>query len=770
MDSPLSIDHRSHAQGNIAALELGAGFRLPMLARVLTQFFVIVVAVAIAMSEDAIIWRPIALPIAAVALVAGPASGRRLLSKGASLTVGPDAMVIEHPLLRQAFSLARTQVRAVAFDDGDFDHGRFGVRSSFSFSAPNAGQSETGKLVAALAGPRRERAHVGSIFPILGTNAQQPNVAIVFRSPVRLPVIRSWQRIGTQTPRFGELRAPTVVLLIAVRDSEHLRQLIAPWEVERGLVEDDLDPDLPSLGIDDDASDHRQPETTPIVHAASERSRRLMALTLALGFYVLVTGFGMGILFGAALMWSSGAINGRGAAVLWSFFGIATLANLIPRTDRTPDAGVSVTPTTQPRLWDLVRRVALAVGEPVPHEVLVIHSSNAYVHESGGFKNARILALGLPFIATMTERELMSVIAHEFGHFRGGDTRVGRIVLSTLRTMQRSIEPRHFSGSAWQNVLHPLVAYLKFFLRVTSRMRRQEEFSADRVAVAIAGVQPTRSAAVKAVMTGEAMHAFWTSEMRPALDSHRRPPFMEGLQRFIREPTTAAALAKRTDELIASESVGPYDHHPLTRDRLRNIGIDESPSDGSLPAMKLLRNIDALEVAVLSAEFGDELLEGVSPIEWDDVVPTVFLGPWRDHIREIGHRLSDITIGDLPRHTATPAVFAGRMGATDPREIAPEFATAGMVQTLGMALCVTLADSGFHIGGEPGGKVIARRGAAAIAPYDVIQRMAAGAIDPERWRIKCEHQDVAALTLGAPLTTTDPVDSPHELSTARARE
>jgi hypothetical protein len=163
----------------------------------------------------------------------------------------------------------------------------------------------------------------------------------------------------------------------------------------------------------------------------------------------------------------------------------------------------------------------------------------------------------------------------------------------------------------------------------------------------------------------------------------------------------------------------------------------------------LLRNIDALERQVLAIEFADDQLPSMPEICWDDVVPTIFLVPWRRHVNGIAHRLSGITIGELPHYAGSPTEFAGRMGAADPREIIPEHALAGMVQTLGMALCVTLADAGFAIGGEPGGMVVARRGGVAIAPYDVIERMADGTIDPDRWRVQCERHGVAGLDLGA---------------------
>ena len=729
----------------------------------LTPHAAVLAVAGVAIASDISNWaRMIWMLVAVVAGYVARHSLMRALTRRASLSVDAQTLTITHPLLREAIEIPRDYVRAVAIDEGPIKKGRFEVRSSFRFGTPDQPQVNRGKLLMRVR--KRNTIQLGpeSMFPFLGTVIQHANVAIAFRGPVALPVRPGWQRFRGDAPQFGKLGPPTLVVLVPMHDVGQVERIFADWNVTRGLVEDDLLADRPPRECSGTQQQLHAPNSE-IGVAPSEGSRLALALTLAAGYYVLWIAFVLGSVALSVLFWVADGPVGKIRAVGCALAALLGILVLIPTRTHQQEPGLAVTPTMQPRLWDLVRRVAMAVGEPVPHEVVIIRAPNAYVHESGGFKNARVLALGLPLLATLTERELMSIIAHEFGHFSGGDTRIGKVVALTHRELYRTIEARYDDGVAWWEKSNPFVQYFRFFLRVTGTMRRRQEFNADQVAATIAGAPATRQAAIKAVMTNLAFETFWAGEMAPALECGRRPPLMDGLQRFIRQPLTAASLVEHTDATIATERYSPYDSHPPTRDRLRNIGEDPSaPPDDSAPARKLLRNVDVLERDVLIEEFDDDRIATMPLIDWDDVVPTVFLGPWRHHVREIAHRLSDITIGDIPRHTTSPVDFARRMGAADPRELAPELALAGLVQTLGMALCVALADAGFDVGGEPGGNVIARRGAAAIAPYEVIERMADGAIDPQRWRTECERHGVADITLGAPVEAVGAPESTAE--------
>lgn len=95
----------------------------------------------------------------------------------------------------------------------------------------------------------------------------------------------------------------------------------------------------------------------------------------------------------------------------------------------------------QPRLHELVDSVAADVGEPPPDGIYLDLPVNASVTEH---RRRRMMLLGLPLLATLDAEELRAVIAHEYGHYTGGDTRfagwIWRTRVAVLKTVQRLAE------------------------------------------------------------------------------------------------------------------------------------------------------------------------------------------------------------------------------------------------------------------------------------------------------------------------------------------
>ena len=63
-----------------------------------------------------------------------------------------------------------------------------------------------------------------------------------------------------------------------------------------------------------------------------------------------------------------------------------------------------------------------------PERIYLAPDVNAAVFQRGGllgFGGKRVLLVGLPLFDALTVRQLRAVIAHEFGHFYGGDSEVG---------------------------------------------------------------------------------------------------------------------------------------------------------------------------------------------------------------------------------------------------------------------------------------------------------------------------------------------------------
>ena len=99
--------------------------------------------------------------------------------------------------------------------------------------------------------------------------------------------------------------------------------------------------------------------------------------------------------------------------------------------------GLRVTQAEQPRLFALIEKVAKAADEPLPDEVYLTMEANAAVAQVP--RSRRVLIVGVPLMHLMTEREFEGVLAHEFGHYSGGNTKLGRWIYRTRETIGRTM-------------------------------------------------------------------------------------------------------------------------------------------------------------------------------------------------------------------------------------------------------------------------------------------------------------------------------------------
>jgi len=184
------------------------------------------------------------------------------------------------------------------------------------------------------------------------------------------------------------------------------------------------------------------------------------------------------------------------ATILWS---------LVPRRDNFVPPGPRLEAERQPRLFAELENLAKALNEPMPREVYLIPEVNAWVAERGGtmgFGSRRVMGLGLPLVQMLTVSQFRAVLAHEFGHFYGGDTRLGPLVYRTRAAMVRTLvnltKPSApvravariaIAGLVYALVVAGLNAYWTLFLRATQMVSRRQESRADELACSLAGSQ-----------------------------------------------------------------------------------------------------------------------------------------------------------------------------------------------------------------------------------------------------------------------------------------
>lgn len=93
----------------------------------------------------------------------------------------------------------------------------------------------------------------------------------------------------------------------------------------------------------------------------------------------------------------------------------------------------------------------------MPGEVYLVGDMNAWVAERGGlmgFGGRRVMGIGLPLLQLLSVSQFAGVLAHEFGHYYGGDTKLGPWIYKTRAAIGRTLAGL---GDSMLAVAFPLV-------------------------------------------------------------------------------------------------------------------------------------------------------------------------------------------------------------------------------------------------------------------------------------------------------------------------
>jgi Zn-dependent protease with chaperone function len=328
--------------------------------------------------------------------------------------------------------------------------------------------------------------------------------------------------------------------------------------------------------------------------------RALLSLAFLLGFYVLSLGI-VALLVGAnvAYFGYTGRLQAQFVIITGVVaFGVLRGIFFINRSGGDDTAGVAVDEHSQPELVGLVRSVAEEMSTEPPARIFLVPMVNAYVHETGGLlglrRGRRVMAIGLPLIEALTVDQLRGVVAHELGHYAGGDTRLGGLAYRAAASIGRTIE--NVGEDSWLGRLFD--AYGRIYLRISLRVRRRQELTADAAAVRLAGRENHMTALRRTKVTAFAFDHFLRRYLAPlwerGCDAENA---FEGYRALLADPVRQEELAS-LEEAVQEDTTNPYDSHPSLAERLAHIqGVAEGPSAGHdpRPARDLLAGPDDVE-------------------------------------------------------------------------------------------------------------------------------------------------------------------------------
>lgn len=487
--------------------------------------------------------------------------------------------------------------------------------------------------------------------------------------------------------------------------------------------------------------------------STSIATRALLAVVLMIGFYLLALAISLGLLYiPYAEMTYAHRLHIK-LAIVCVVGALAILWSVLPRFDKFEAPGPQLTRDQHPRLFEEIESVAQSVKQEMPAEVYLVPDVNAWVSQRGGvmgFGSRRVMGLGLPLLRMLSRSQFRAVLAHEFGHYYGGDTKLGPWVYKTRSAIGRTLSSLAGDDGEGSLLQLPFLWYGKMFLRITHAVSRRQEFVADELAARAIGSRPLIEGLRTVHGVAPAFEAYWVNEFTPVLQSGFRAPLVEGFENFMRAERVTEAVEKQLDEELQTGKADPYDTHPPLKERIAavaDIPAGEVGTDDP-PAISLLESVPSLEQQLLVALSGPDEAGKLKSIPWREVCPQVYLPKWIALVQANAAGLSGLKPESLPQRAADRKALGQQFVNASGEKMDAENAEGLAGAVIGAALAVSLANKGGRLDTTPGNPVSVTCSSTKIEPFAVLEALATGKTSTETWQQQCATIGILGVDLG----------------------
>jgi heat shock protein HtpX len=502
------------------------------------------------------------------------------------------------------------------------------------------------------------------------------------------------------------------------------------------------------------------------------RPKRSMAFFALLSIVMVITSYVLVLLLAAACVYLPYLLVVESESpglqtLLLVIFGVIIAAtmlwSMIPRRDKFVAPGLLLDRATQPRLFAELENIAGSLNEPMPSEVYLIGDVNAWVADRGGFFGSRrVMGLGLPLLSILTVSQFRAVLAHEFAHYYGGDTRLGPWVYKAQSAIVRIFQNMGAIGklarTAVLGLMYMAVAtvlkwYFQLFLRVISLASRQREYRADELACLVAGRQPLIDG-LRAI-SGASMvwPMYWTSEVVPVLHMGAVPGIGEGFAKFMAAPGIFDRIQKGIAKHIDEAKPNPYDTHPPLKNRIdaarripRSLLAHNLIHENSQLARTLLDHPDATELRFMEGAMPDRKPGSLQLITWAEVGTKITIPQWRKFAAEYASFLTGVIAAKLPDQIPNLQKIGDSMRNPAGMVLDPQQRARRAGQLFAVGLALALIDRGWTLVTEPGLHVL-RGSKGDLNPFLEIERLAARQQSADQWFVRCRQLDIADVPL-----------------------
>ena len=453
--------------------------------------------------------------------------------------------------------------------------------------------------------------------------------------------------------------------------------------------------------------------------------RAVLAVVLMVGFYLLALGIASALLWipYAELVYAHRVTPKL--AIICVVGGLAILWSVLPRFDKFTAPGPQLQREKYPKLFAELESVAQATQQAMPAEVYLVPDVNAWVAQRGGIMglgSRRVMGLGLPLMRILTCSQFRAVLAHEFGHYHGGDTKIGPWIYKTRGAIGRTLHS--LGDGSWLQA--PFRWYGNMFLRITHAVSRRQEFVADELAARAVGAKPLADGLRSVHKVAPAYDYYWRSECAPVLHAGFLPPLADGFNQFINAANIAQKMDQHLEEQLADGKVDPFDTHPPLKDRVAAVAhLPAGPELAEdLPAVSHLEDVPGLERELVTQLAGPETVAKLKAIGLKGVTSEALV----------------TVAGDLKTFGLTLVDYAKEK----PEAEQAEGLANGVV---GAALTLLLTQSGATLHTAPGEEISLTHNGTEMKPFGLLSALQKGELTAETWRAQCAGLNLAGVDL-----------------------
>ncbi len=450
-----------------------------------------------------------------------------------------------------------------------------------------------------------------------------------------------------------------------------------------------------------------------------------------------------GLSFGGVIL--AGFALGIGGTVLWS---------LLPPKIPSAINGIPIELSREATLRAEVEAIAKSLNEKTPDEVYLIPVANAAVLERG---NKRVMVLGLPLLELLTVSQFRAILAHEFGHYYAGDTRMGPWVFRARTNMAQVLNRlSRNSGvlsflSRWGVVailrliiVGGLTLWWKIFNRLTQHVSRKQEYRCDELACYLAGSRSLEKGLCSVSLAAATFTPYWNQIVVPVVASGYRPELADGYRRFFETPAIAKAASAVLEKELATSGTDPLDSHPPLNARIekaRTLAIATLTEDNR-PAVTLFEDLPRLELQLLQRLLPGLTASELKPMQWDSVGSIVYVPIWRSEVAKFARALDTVTIYTLPNAMANLNPIAGRIPDPPGTLLTREQRAGRAAELIGRALTLVLVDHGWKLYLQPALCYVESENGSQMNPSAVIEELRNGTRPAEMWLQYCETNGI----------------------------